>query len=410
MEQAFLRFWEGERDREKLLHGIEAARDRALVNYVYDTYFAPLFNRKAGGVEAEVEAYYRGPRHVALRRIVQLTSDKTFDNGRMRFCDGGVYSERQKAMSDWLPDMESEGYHITAKIASLWNNERDEATLFGGLDRKSELMMRKLWRLLLVEEGEDVGAAIDHVEVLDPAFHAEAALVAYVARKYASNKATPDVEALRQRMSLHMLVAFHIQGIAISATQKLSAAIEKIYEGERDKDALLSAVAGQRKTKSLDPRAFVLKVLKLMETGKEADLEAKSKNDQALKDLVWAKPNFEGFYDKHSRTFRRIVQLCDRECALKHAEFRVFPWTGNGQENIEKERGVIMREFVAGWAEGNWNLKGAITRLWEGVRDYDTLCSGLERHPFSKVRSLVALYGKYSTALTLENMLGGRKT
>ena len=83
MEQAFLRFWEGERDREKLLHGIEAARDRALVNYVYDTYFAPLFNRKAGGVEAEVEAYYRGPRHVALRRIVQLTSDKTFDNGHI---------------------------------------------------------------------------------------------------------------------------------------------------------------------------------------------------------------------------------------------------------------------------------------------------------------------------------------
>jgi hypothetical protein len=388
---------------------MECSSDRALVNYVYDTHFAPLINRRAAGLEEQVEGYYKG-HIVVLRRMVQLTSDKTFDNGRMRFCDGGVYSERQKAVSDWLPDMESEGYHITAKIASLWNNERDEATLFGGLDRKSELMMRKLWRLLLVEEGEDVGAAIDHVEVLDPAFHAEAALVAYVARKYASNKATPDVEALRQRMSLHMLVAFHIQGIAISATQKLSAAIEKIYEGERDKDALLSAVAGQKKTKSLDPRAFVLKVLKLMETGKEADLEAKSKEDQALKDLVWAKPNFEGFYDKHSRTFRRIVQLCDRECALKHAEFRVFPWTGNGQENIEKERGVIMREFVAGWAEGNWNLKGAITRLWEGVRDYDTLCSGVERHPFSKVGSTVAVYSKYTSALTLENMLGVRKT
>ena len=298
----------------------------------------------------------------------------------MKICSGGMYSERQKVVSDWLPDIESAGYHITAKIASLWNNERDEATLFGGLDRKSELMMRKLWRLLLVEEGEDVGAAIDHVEVLDPAFHAEAALVAYVARKYASNKATPDVEALRQRMSLHMLVAFHIQGISITATQKLNAAVEKIYEGERDKDALLSAVAGQKNSKSLDLRAFVLKVLNLMETGKEEDLEAKSKKDEALKDLVWGKPNYEGFYARHSRTFRRIVELCDKECALKHAEFRVSPWTGNGVENMEKERGVIMREFVGDWTAGNWNLKGAITLLWEGVRDYDTLCSEVDRY------------------------------
>jgi hypothetical protein len=328
----------------------------------------------------------------------------------MRFGSGGMYSERQKVISDWLPDIESAGYRITAKIASLWNNERDPETLFGGLDEKSELLMRKLWRQLMVEEGQDVGAATVRVEDLDPVFHAEASLVAFVARKFASNKATPDVEALRQRMSIYMRVFFHTQGISITATQKLNAAVEKIYEGERDKDTLLSAVAGQKNSKSLDLRAFVLKVLKLMETCKEADLEAKSKKDEALKDLVWAKPTCEGFYDKHSRTLRRIVQLCDKECALKHAEFRVFPWTGNGQENIEKERGVIMREFVAGWAEGNWNLKAAIMRLWEGVRDYDTLCSGVERHPFSKVGSTVAVYSKCTSALTLENMLGGRKT
>ena len=387
--QAFLRFWEGERDREELLHGVECSNDRTLVNYVYDTHFAPLMNRKSGGVEAEVEAFFRMS-IVVLRRMVQLTSAKTWDNGRMRFCDGGVYSERQSVISDTLPGIELAGYNITSKIASLWNDERDPETLFGGLDEKSELLMRKLWRLLMVEEGQDVGVATDHVEDLDPSFHAEAALVAFVARKYASNKATPDVAALRQRMSLHMLVLFHSQGISSTATQKLNAAVEKMYEGERDKDALLSAVAGQKNSKSLDLRAFVLKVLNLIETGKEADLEAKSKEDQALKDLVWSKPNFEGFYDKHSRILRRIVQLCDKECALKHAEFRVFPWTGNGQENIDKERGVMMREFVAGWAEGNWNLKGAITRLWEGVRDYDTLCSGVERHPFSKVRSILA--------------------
>ena len=82
MAQVFVRFWEGERDREKLLHGIEAARDRALVNYVYDTYFAPLFNRKSGGLEEQAEAFYAG-HIVVLKRIVQLTSDKTFDNGHI---------------------------------------------------------------------------------------------------------------------------------------------------------------------------------------------------------------------------------------------------------------------------------------------------------------------------------------
>jgi hypothetical protein len=79
-EQAFLRFWEGERDREKLLHGIEAAGDRALVNYVYDTYFAPLFDRKSAGLDEQVEVFYT-EHIVVLKRIVQLTSHKTFDNG-----------------------------------------------------------------------------------------------------------------------------------------------------------------------------------------------------------------------------------------------------------------------------------------------------------------------------------------
>jgi hypothetical protein len=80
-----------------------------------------------------------------------------------------------------------------------------------------------------------------------------AALVAFVARKYASNKATPEVAALRQRMSFHLLVIFHtVFKISITATQKLNAAVGKIYEGERDKDALLSTLAGQKKAKSLE--------------------------------------------------------------------------------------------------------------------------------------------------------------
>ena len=77
-----MRFWEGERDREKLLHGMECSSDRALVNYVYDTHFAPLINRRAAGLEEQVEGYYKG-HIVVLKRIVQLTSDRTFDNGRI---------------------------------------------------------------------------------------------------------------------------------------------------------------------------------------------------------------------------------------------------------------------------------------------------------------------------------------
>ena len=312
---------------------------------------------------------------------MQLTSAKTFDNGRMRFNDQGISGERQAVMSDFLPNIEKAGYKITAKIVSLWNNERDPKTLFGDLDKKSELLMRKLWRLLLIEEGEDVDGAADEDEELDPIFEAEAALVAWVARKYASRKATPDVEAIRKRMSIYMQVLFHVQGIPISFTARLNAGVEKIYEGERDKDALLRAMAGGRKkVKSLELGAFVSKVLSLMETCDDADLQAKSKEDTAIEALVWTTPPFEGFWKLHSATFRRIVQLCDKECALKYANERIFPWTGKDQEDMEKERNVVLREFVASWTKGNWDIEEAIKKMWEGVRDYDQLCSGTERH------------------------------
>ena len=50
---AFVRFWEGERDLEKLLQGIHESNDRTLVKHVYEKYFKPLINRKMGGVEEE---------------------------------------------------------------------------------------------------------------------------------------------------------------------------------------------------------------------------------------------------------------------------------------------------------------------------------------------------------------------
>ena len=389
-----------------------------------------------------------------LKRIVQLTSAKTFDNGHKRFNSGGITSERQTAMSSFLPSIENAGYKITAKIVSLWNNERDPETLFGDLDEKSELLMRKLWQLLLIEEGEDVDSAADEdEEALHPAFVAEAALVAWVARKYASRKATPDVEAVRQRMAIYMQIVFRANGIPISFTARLNAGVEKIYEGERDKDALRRAMAGkEKKFKSLELGAFVSKVLSLMETCDEADLEAKSKKDKAMKRLVWTRPKFEGFWAKNSAAFRRIVQLCDKECALKYANERILPRedaligkadsismsdhphvltyrylvghtcdvcekdierdgyrcssgcdfdvcmkcaavsgdykvptsapapTGYDQGDMEKERGVVLREFVASWTKGNWLVEGAIKKMWEGVRDYDQLCSGIEEH------------------------------
>jgi len=57
---AFLRFWEGERDLEKMLLGINEHSDRTLVKHVYDKFFAPLIKRKMGGVEEQVEAFYKG--------------------------------------------------------------------------------------------------------------------------------------------------------------------------------------------------------------------------------------------------------------------------------------------------------------------------------------------------------------
>ena len=297
-----------------------------------------------------------------LKRIVQLTSAKTFDNGRMRFNDQGISGERQAVMSDFLPNIEKAGYKITAKIVSLWNNERDPKTLFGDLDEKSELLMRKLWRLLLIEEGEEVDEGGD----LDSIFHPEAAFVAYVAGKYAAHKATPDVEAMMlamvPRLEFHMQVVFCMQGTLYPDAKLLTAVVNKIYHGERDIHALVSELGGAKKKRLLDPKAFVRKVLSYIEDSDEATLEKKWRSDEALVDLVWDRPNFEGFFQRHSATFRRIVQLCDKDCALKYDRERIFPG------DVENERDFVVGEYVPSWTAGNWHLEDAIPKLWKGVR------------------------------------------
>jgi len=159
---AFLRFWEGERSLDALLKGMSDKNDIQLVRYVFATYFEPLMAR--GGVkvslEEQVDVFYR-EHIVALTRMVQLTSDKTFKNGRMRFEGRGMAGERHKVMAEFLPQIEDAGFAITAKIISLWNDERDADTLFGELDDKSRLLMEKLWRLLQVEESSVAGDGCD---------------------------------------------------------------------------------------------------------------------------------------------------------------------------------------------------------------------------------------------------------
>ena len=61
---SFLRFWEGERDREKIMQGLKDSNDKQLVKHVYDKYFAPLIKRERQPPELEqqVQDFYDGAR------------------------------------------------------------------------------------------------------------------------------------------------------------------------------------------------------------------------------------------------------------------------------------------------------------------------------------------------------------
>ena len=87
-----------------------------------------------------------------LTRIVQLTSEKTFNNGVKRFNHDGFEGERQTVLDSFLPRLEQDGWLKTAKIVILWAGERDEEILFGGLEGKTKLLMKKLHSVLLKEE------------------------------------------------------------------------------------------------------------------------------------------------------------------------------------------------------------------------------------------------------------------
>ncbi len=320
-----LRFWEGERNKEAMLKGLTAVNDIQLASYVYDTYFAPLMNRTPEPLDEQVAKFCKNS-SVVLTRVAQLTSDKTFGNGMMRFNKRGMLSEREEAM-EHLEGVQHAGYGIKHKIILLWGGERDRDKLLANLDEKSRLLMQHVLCLLAQEEGEEAAeseASSLLVPELPDCFHAEAATVAYLALAEGDEL----VRAMRTRMRLLLQILAEQVG---EKNRHLSEVLDRIYAGERDRDALLRSLleggcmGGGRRGGILDLRSFVVHVLERLASEDAAALKSRSKRDKMVVNSVWSTPNFQRFFDKHALTFRRIVQLCETSCAEKFASERLFP-------------------------------------------------------------------------------------
>jgi hypothetical protein len=375
----FLRFWEGERSKEALMRGLSDKNDIQLVSYVYDTYFAPLINRTSDGVislDKQVEEFAKS-RSDILTRITQLTSDKTYHNGIMRFEGVGISGERQTVLATFLPTIEQAGYAITPKIVLIWGGERDPETLFEGLDEKTRLLMQHVLQLLQQEEGVDLSSDDDNSQIpeLPSCFEAEAATVAYLARVLPLNDGVDVIERQRQAHRMSFLLGKIITpmcGYGECESKVLCEVIDLIYQGERGKDVLLSRVSGaMARGKKLDFRSFILHVIQLLESEDVASLMAASKKDHSLKMTVWTRPNYEEFFDRNASTFRRIVQLCDKSCSEKFFSDRLFPG------GVYREREVVMSEFVQTWTRFNWHLVDAINKMWSGQQNFSALCQDM---------------------------------
>jgi hypothetical protein len=320
-----LRFWEGERNKEAMLKGLTDVNDIQLASYVYDTYFAPLMNRQPEPLEEQVAKFCQSS-SVVLTRVAQLTSDKTFGNGVMRFTGEGMLGERAQAL-EHLEGVQHAGYGIKHKILLLWGGERDRDKLLANLDEKSRLLMQHVLRLLAQEEGEEAAeseASSLLIPELPDCFHAEAATVAYLALAEGDEL----VRAMRTRMGLLLQLLTEQVG---EKYRHLSEVLDRIYAGERDRDALLRSLSeggyrgGGRRGGILDLRSLVVHVLELLASEDSASLKASSKKDKGVVKIVWGTPNFQRFFDRHAPTFRRIVQLCETSCAEKFASERLFP-------------------------------------------------------------------------------------
>jgi hypothetical protein len=245
----------------------------------------------------------------------------------MRFTGKGLLRERETAMKH-LGEVEDAGYAIKHKILLLWGGERDRDKLLANLDEKSRLLMQHVLRLLAQEEGEEAAeseASSLLVPELPDCFHAEAATVAYLAL-------TEDDEPVRANLRTRVCLLLQLLTEQVGEKNRhLSEVLDRIYAGERDRDALLRQLweggykGCGRRGGILDFRSFVVRVLELLASEDAASLKASSKKDKTVVNAVWSTPHFQRFFDKHALTFRRIVQLCETSCAEKFASERLFP-------------------------------------------------------------------------------------
>jgi hypothetical protein len=320
-----LRFWEGERNKEAMLKGLTDVNDIQLASYVYDTYFAPLMNRTPEPLEEQVATFCKKS-SVVLTRVAQLTSDKTFGNGIMRFTGKGMLGERETAL-EHLEGVQHAGYGIKHKILLLWGGERDRDKLLANLDEKSRQLMKHVLRLLAQEEGEEAAEseASSLVPELPACFHAEAATVAYLAL----TEGDEQVREMRTRMRL--LLQLLTEQAGEKNRHLYEEVLDRMYAGERDRDVLLQRLSEGgyrgcgRSGGILDLRSLVVHVLELLVSEDAASLKDLSKKDKSVVNMVWGTPNFHKFFDRHALTFRRIVQLCETSCAEKFASERLFP-------------------------------------------------------------------------------------
>jgi hypothetical protein len=282
-------------------------------------------NRQPEPLEEQVAKFCKSS-SVVLTRVAQLTSDKTFGNGVMRFTGEGMLGEREQA-TEHLEGWEHAGYRIKHKIFLLWGGERDRDKLLADLDEKSRLLMQHVLRLLAQEEDEDTAeseASSLLVPELPACFHGYAATVAYLAL----TEGDEQIRAMRTRMLLFLQLLTEQVG---EKKRQLSEVVDRIYAGECDRDALLRSLweggyrGCGRSGGILDLRSLVVHVLERLSSEDAASLKASSKQDKGVVHFVWGTPHFQHFLDRHALTFRRIVQLCETSCAEKFASERLFP-------------------------------------------------------------------------------------